>query len=210
MGRPQGSKNKSSLELIEDTNIVAPKIPSKNTQEEEEKHPLDDIEHVRLENIGIPTDRDKELIMRLSTHQLTELEICAVLDISRSAYDASLVMQAAYQRGQQMGKASLRRMQWRTAPKSAIMQIWLGKQVLGQTDKLETTRDDGSKDAARQAFEDKLKSIIDVTPTGSAHADVNPGGSGGRELLLETVGEGQPNRTDERPVVEPRLYPAIS
>ena len=38
------------------------------------------------------------------------------------------------------GKASLRRMQWKSAEGgNTTMQIWLGKQHLGQTDKTDTT-----------------------------------------------------------------------
>lgn len=39
-----------------------------------------------------------------------------------------------------MGKRSLRRMQWKSAKGgNATMQIWLGKQLLGQTDKQDIT-----------------------------------------------------------------------
>ena len=33
-----------------------------------------------------------------------------------------------------VGKKSLRRRQWETSKKSVVMQIWLGKQMLGQRD----------------------------------------------------------------------------
>ena len=208
MGRPKGSKNKTAEDKPE-KNIVAPKVPEKNIQDDTDD-PLDDLYNLQLNSVKVPTVDDKLLIERLSAHQLTPDEICGVLDISRSTYDASLALQAAYQRGQKIGMASLRRMQWKTAPRSPVMQIWLGKQYLGQTDKLETTRDDGSKDEARQRFEDKLKSIIDVTPTGSSDGVPDPGRSGGGELLLETVGEREPTCPDKGTVVEPREYPDIS
>lgn len=43
------------------------------------------------------------------------------------------------------GKASLRRRQWLTAENgNVVMQIWLGKQYLGQKDKQDFSSDDGS------------------------------------------------------------------
>lgn len=173
-------------------------------------HPLDDIHHVALDSPTEPSARDQRLMTELSSHQLTQAEVCAVLNISRAVYTNSLTLQQAYQRGQEMGKASLRRMQWKMAPKSAVMQIWLGKQHLEQSDKLETKKDDGSQDEARQRFEDKLKSIIDVTPTEQVDEPLDPRGAGDRELLLAPVGEGEPDCSNERTVVEAREYPAIS
>ena len=41
------------------------------------------------------------------------------------------------------GGFSLRRLQWETAKRSATMQIWLGKQYLGQKDKQEQSGPDG-------------------------------------------------------------------
>jgi hypothetical protein len=212
MGRPKGSKNKTTKEKAATTgkNIVAPIVPATNTTDDDYLDPLEQLWNLKLEDINVPTFHDKVLIERLSSHQLSPDEICAVLDISRSRYDASLAMQQAYQRGQAIGRASLRRMQWMTAPRSALMQIWLGKQHLGQTDKLETKKDTGERDEARQAFENKLKSIIDVTPTGLADEAVDPGRAGGGELLLEVMGEGQPNRAHQAVVVEAREYPEIS
>lgn len=48
----------------------------------------------------------------------------------------------AKEAGQLSGKASLRRMQFKTAESgNATMQIWLGKQYLGQKDKQDVTVD---------------------------------------------------------------------
>lgn len=76
--------------------------------------------------------------------QCTGEEIASVLDLS---YDT---LQRACKREKGMsfaeylpqkalsGKASLRRTQWKTATGgNATMQIWLGKNMLGQTDKQE-------------------------------------------------------------------------
>lgn len=48
---------------------------------------------------------------------------------------------AVYKKYSQGGKISLRRNQFRLAEKNASMAIWLGKQYLGQTDKLEVGTD---------------------------------------------------------------------
>ena len=62
-----------------------------------------------------------------------------------------------YKKYSQNGKISLRRAQWRLAEKgSASMLIWLGKQWLGQTDKVEQTT----------SFEDltPLADMLKLTP----------------------------------------------
>ena len=73
---------------------------------------LIELEQVKLMNVHMPSREDKVLVERMSAHMMTAQEICHVLDISRSLFDKSLELQAAYQRGQSMGKVSLRRMQW--------------------------------------------------------------------------------------------------
>ena len=43
-------------------------------------------------------------------------------------------------KGRSKGKASLRRIQWEAATKgNVVMMIWLGKQLLGQSDKMDKT-----------------------------------------------------------------------
>lgn len=44
-----------------------------------------------------------------------------------------------YNKNASVGKISLRRTQWKQAETSSRMSIWLGKQYLGQTDKIENT-----------------------------------------------------------------------
>lgn len=57
------------------------------------------------------------------------------------------------------GKMSLRRAQWKSAENGNVtMQIWLGKQWLGQTEKQEvaiSTQDDESINAMQRFFESK-------------------------------------------------------
>lgn len=51
---------------------------------------------------------------------------------------------ASIEKGRERGKKSLRRMQWKTAKAgNPTMQIWLGKQLLSQADKVSHTGADG-------------------------------------------------------------------
>lgn len=86
----------------------------------------------------------RSLFENLCSIQCTKEEICAVLEVSEKTLNSwcnnvygenfSLV----FNEKREYGKSSLRRMQWKLAEKNATMGIWLGKQYLGQTDKLET------------------------------------------------------------------------
>ena len=83
-------------------------------------------------------------VEKLCALQATEEEVaqflgCSVDTLARRCqedHDLSFAEYFAQKRG--MGKVSLRRAQWQTAQKgNATMQIWLGKQYLGQKDKSE-------------------------------------------------------------------------
>lgn len=77
--------------------------------------------------------------------QCTIEEVCAVLDVDESTlerwckevYDKTF--SKVFKEKRQFGKASLRRMQWHLAEKNPSMAIFLGKNMLGQTDKVEQT-----------------------------------------------------------------------
>lgn len=161
---------------------------------------LDNAFDIKMDDRENPTYNDIYLIERLSSAFLSVHEICAILQLPRHLFDVNLTLKAAYERGQEMGKASLRRLQWKSAQSNPVMQIWLGKQYLGQADKLETSKGE-DKSAAYQQFVNKLKNIIDVSPKGPADRQPDAGGEGHRQVLLAPVGEGKPAGTDERPVV---------
>lgn len=80
-----------------------------------------------------------DTIKQLARIQCTDEEIASVLGVSvdtltRAANKA--IFEEAKASGKEAGKASLRRMQFKTAEAgNATMLIWLGKQYLGQTDK---------------------------------------------------------------------------
>jgi len=85
---------------------------------------------------------DKKQFESLCAIQCTLIEICGVMDVTdktlnswcRKTYGKTFSDVFAKKRG--LGKASLRRMQWKLAEKNATMGIWLGKQYLDQHDEV--------------------------------------------------------------------------
>lgn len=97
-------------------------------------------------NGKIGNDITKEQFERLASIMCTSDEIASVFGISydtlnkwaKKEYNVDGVGQAIKQFNN-VGKASLRRTQFKLAEKNANMAIFLGKQYLGQTDKAEQT-----------------------------------------------------------------------
>lgn len=93
---------------------------------------------------------DKKVFENLCGLQCTLLEICDAFDVDdktlnewcKKNYGTTFSEVFKTKRGK--GQISLRRMQWKLAEKNASMAIFLGKQYLGQKDKIEYT-DDGMK-----------------------------------------------------------------
>lgn len=91
------------------------------------------------------TQIDKKTFEGLCRIQCTETEIAgifecsidAVCDWCKRTYGATFA--DTYKTYADQGKASLRRTQFKLAEKSAAMAIFLGKNMLGQTDKIEQT-----------------------------------------------------------------------
>lgn len=90
--------------------------------------------------------------------QCTKEEICAVLDVSdktldrwcKETYETSF--SEIFSQKRKGGHASLRAKQWKLASKSPAMAIFLGKQFLGQTDKVETHFDATEVNAINKAM----------------------------------------------------------
>lgn len=82
------------------------------------------------------------LITSLSQYRCTDEEIAAVLNVTVDTLQARHNKKAfsdAKKRGIEGGTASLKRMQWKAAQDGNVtMLIWLGKNMLGQSDKVET------------------------------------------------------------------------
>jgi hypothetical protein len=80
---------------------------------------------------------DESLIERLAAIHCPLIEIAAALNVHpdtlRDRYSTLI------DKGRAKGKQTLRRIQWDAAQKgNVVMMIWLGKQLLGQSDKVET------------------------------------------------------------------------
>ena len=105
---------------------------------------------------------DKKQFENLCGLQCTLLEICDFFDVEddtlnswcKKTYGTTFSEVFKLKRGK--GQISLRRMQWKLAEKNAAMAIFLGKQYLGQKDKIEYT-DDGMK-----AINDNINNIADL------------------------------------------------
>ena len=81
---------------------------------------------------------DKEKVEQLASFGCTTSEIASFVGCDegtiRKRFSENLT------KGRDKGKIRLRQMQWKSADKGNVtMQIWLGKQILGQADKSEVT-----------------------------------------------------------------------
>ena len=80
------------------------------------------------------------MVEDLGKIQSTHSELAAVLNVSIETVKRRLKedeeFRASYEKGLEHGKSSLRRIQWKNAlGGNTTMQIWLGKQYLGQQDR---------------------------------------------------------------------------
>lgn len=110
---------------------------------------------IRPAKVGRPPsivadDKVLEKLKLIGSAQHNITEAAALLGVSKSCLyeflENNKSAKDAYEEGLENGRASLRRMQFQSAQKGNItMQIWLGKQYLGQSDKreIETTGKDG-------------------------------------------------------------------
>ena len=105
---------------------------------------------------------DKKQFENLCGLQCTLLEICDFFDVEddtlnswcKKTYGTTFSEVFKLKRGK--GQISLRRMQWKLAEKNPTMAIFLGKQYLGQKDKIEYT-DDGMK-----SINENINNIADL------------------------------------------------
>ena len=76
---------------------------------------------------------DPEQVKKLAMMQCTNVEIAAFFDCDEGTIRKRFSDELT--KGRESGKISLRRMQWKSCENGNVtMQIWLGKQYLGQTD----------------------------------------------------------------------------
>lgn len=82
---------------------------------------------------------DYDMVTELAKIQCTQLEIASVLKIAVRTLQNDDEFMRIYKKGIEEGKMSLRRLQWKKANEgNTTMLVWLGKQYLGQKDKIET------------------------------------------------------------------------
>ncbi len=119
------------------------------------------------------SDETLKQIGNLAKIHCTEEEAAAFFEVNKSTFCRFLqrhkTAKAAWENGSGIGKASLRRLQFKAAEAgNATMMIWLGKQYLGQRDKadMEHSGKNGGPipvefdaDAARKSIFDKLQRI---------------------------------------------------
>jgi hypothetical protein len=87
---------------------------------------------------------DYALAEKLAFIQCTVLEIAHMLNVNEKTLLKNKQFMELHKKGQENGKSSLRRLQWKSAEAGNVTaQIWLGKQYLGQRDKSELTGKDG-------------------------------------------------------------------
>ena len=88
--------------------------------------------------VGRPkTNLDYETIEKLASMMCTQEEIASYFDCSVRTLQRDEEFCRVYKKGLDKGKMSLRRKQYAMSETNVTMAIWLGKQYLGQTDKVE-------------------------------------------------------------------------
>lgn len=91
-------------------------------------------------SVGRPKiEIDYNTVEKLANIQCTQEEIASFLGISVRTLQRDEEFCRIYKKGQENGKMSLRRIQFKLAEKNPTMAIWLGKQYLGQKDTINTS-----------------------------------------------------------------------
>ena len=89
---------------------------------------------------------DYKAVEKLASLMCTQEEIANFLGCSVDTLQRDKEFSGIYKKGMDNGKMSLRRLQYQSAQDGNVtMQIWLGKQWLGQRDNLDVTKTDLSK-----------------------------------------------------------------
>lgn len=84
---------------------------------------------------------DYDMVEKLAGIQCTQQEIASFLGCSVDTLQRDETFCGLYKKGQENGKMSLRRIQYKLAEKNPTMAIWLGKQYLKQRDNIEVEHD---------------------------------------------------------------------
>lgn len=139
-------------------------------------------------------------IAGLGAIQATEKEVAAVMGVSTVTltkfFKDNPEAREAYDDGKDHGKASLRRRQWAMSEKNVAMQIWLGKQWLGQKERSahEHTGKNGAPIETVDLSKLSDKELAEYERLTLRLADVSSGDAGG-----DPGGEG-PEACGEEPI----------
>ncbi len=108
-----------------------------------------------------PIEIDYTLAENAASIMCTQSEIAALLGVSLGKLEHDPEFQRIHKKGLEVGKQSLRRMQYAAAEKgNPTMLIWLGKQYLKQSDKQEITGKDGAPLNPRSMTDEELMQKI--------------------------------------------------
>lgn len=121
----------------------------------------------RVETKGRPkyvlNDAGKKQIEDLATILCTDVEIASIMGVSvdtLQSNDNINTFAECKEKGREKGKASIRRKQYELAMKGSGhygMLVWLGKQYLGQREKIEASV--GTDDEKKKEMEEFLKMV---------------------------------------------------
>lgn len=105
---------------------------------------------------------DPKMVRNLAKIGCKISEIAIVMECSRDTLERRFA--AVFIKEHELLKTSLRRMQWASARKGNVaMQIFLGKQLLGQSDKQEISTPPGAPPTLNVAFVDKDRAGEEAT-----------------------------------------------
>lgn len=97
------------------------------------------------------SDEEFDKLVNMVRIQCTQEEICGIYGVTHKTLNEALRRKGEegfsqfYKKHQDEGRASLRRAQWKAAQNgNPTMLIWLGKQMLGQKDKVDHSSDNGT------------------------------------------------------------------
>lgn len=103
---------------------------------------------------------DYEQVVKLAGIHCTQQEIATFLGCSVDTLLRDEKFCELYKKGLEVGKMSLRRLQWKKAQDgNTTMLIWLGKNLLGQKDKIEYTDKTITDEAYKELTTDELKKL---------------------------------------------------
>lgn len=166
------AKKKVSKKKVSKKKTAKKKVVKKKAADRKNKQPITKKNPKGAGNAPKDHKIDWDKVNKLCVIQCTGEEIASVLEVDYDTLNKYCKKKFGVGFGKYLaekregGKASLRRRQWLTAESgNAVMQIFLGKQYLGQKDKVETDNlsSDGSMspNAKQDLTDDELQKEIE-------------------------------------------------